>query len=117
MRGTGNVLLAFVAVLLSVSSLGLTPKQRASAERISLLARTAKGRRELAIEHARLYARPFAELMDNNAAAEQKEQGEGFDIPFYPGNSTVYDPTKSSTFKVVPHQVWELIRIFEPRRC
>ena len=49
--------------------------------------------------------------MDNNAAAEQKEQGEGFDIPFYPGNSTVYDPTKSSTFKVVPHQVWELIRI------
>ena len=70
-----------------------------------MLARTARGQRELAMEHARLFAHPFAELIDSNAATEQKEQGEGFDIPFYPGNSTVFDPTKSSTFSVVPHQV------------
>lgn len=70
-----------------------------------MLARTARGQRELAMEHAKYFSLPFSELIDDNAAAEQKEQGEGFEIPFYPGNSTVYDPTKSSTFNVVPHQV------------
>ncbi len=104
-RMTGHCLLALVTVLLSVSCLGLTPKQRAAAERISMLARTARGQRELAMEHSRLFAHPYSELIDSNAAAEQQEQGEGFDIPFYPGNSTVYDPLKSSTFTVVPHAV------------
>ena len=105
-RMTGHCLLALVTILLSVSCLGLTPKQRAAAERISLLARTARGQRELAMEHSRLFAHPYSELIDSNAAAEQQEQGEGFDIPFYPGNSTVYDPLKSSTFTVVPHAVF-----------
>ncbi len=79
----------------------ISPKQKAAAERISLLARSAQGRKELEIEHFNY----FSSLMDSNAAAEQQEQGEGFEIPFYPGNSTVYDPLKSSTFTVVPHAV------------
>jgi len=60
------------------------------------------------MEHSRLFAHPYSELIDSNAAAEQQEQGEGFDIPFYPGNSTVYDPLKSSTFTVVPHAAFML---------
>lgn len=72
----------------------------AAAERIALLARTEAGRAEL---HDRL----SQSLVENSAeaAAEQKEQGEGFAIKFVPANSTVYDPDQSKTFKVVPHQV------------
>jgi hypothetical protein len=105
MAASGKMLRSSVVFLLLASSVAMTPKQRAAAERISLLARTARGQRELAMEHAKYFQLPFSQLIDDNAAAEQKEQGEGFDIPFYPGNSTVYEPTKSSTFTVVPHQV------------
>jgi hypothetical protein len=40
--------------------------------------------------------------------AVKERQGAGFKIAFYPGNSTVYDPTKSKTFKVVPKQMFLL---------
>ncbi len=47
------------------------------------------------------------ELVEDAATAkeEQQNQGAGFKIQFDPKNSSVYDPTKSSTFKVVPNQV------------
>ena len=35
-------------------------------------------------------------------------QGAGFKIAFYPGNSTVYNPLVSKTFKVVPKQMFLL---------
>ena len=38
----------------------------------------------------------------------KKRQGAGFKLAFYPGNSTVYDPLRSKTFKVVPKQMFLL---------
>ena len=85
------------------SCLTLSPKQKAAAERISLLARSSQGRKELEIEHFKY----FSSLMDSaaDAAQEQEQQGQGFEIPFYPGNSSVFEPSKSSTFSVVKHAV------------
>ncbi len=31
-----------------------------------------------------------------------------FDIPFYPGNSTVYQPERSATFRVAPNEMFYL---------
>ena len=47
------------------------------------------------------------ELVENaaQAKAEQEQQGKGFKIKFVPQNSSVYDPTASKTFKVIPNQV------------
>ena len=39
------------------------------------------------------------EMLDSSAPATT--QGKGFKIPFYPGNSTVFDPVKSKSFRVV----------------
>lgn len=72
------------------------------AQRLSMLARTEAGRREM---HSHL-----SELIENQAQAEaeQKEQGQGFDIAFVPANSSVYNPDASHTFKVVPKQAFQL---------
>jgi len=35
-------------------------------------------------------------------------KGAGFKVPFYPGNSTVYNPLVSTTFKVVPKAMFLL---------
>ena len=46
-------------------------------------------------------------------------QGKDFKIPFYPGNSTVFSPLKSKTFRVVPKQVCDLPRLVRehPQYC
>jgi len=72
------------------------------AQRLSMLARTEAGRAELSSH--------LSMLVENQAQAEaeQKEQGEGFDIAFVPANSSVYNPDNSHTFKVVPKQSFQL---------
>lgn len=78
------------------------PHNAQEAQRLSMLARTEAGRAEI---HTHL-----SELIENQAQAEaeQKEQGEGFDIAFVPANSTVYNPDLSHTFKVVPKASFQL---------
>jgi len=72
------------------------------AQRLSMLSRTELGRAELSSH--------LSKLVENQAQAEaeQKEQGEGFQIAFVPANSSVYNPDLSHTFKVVPKQAFQL---------
>ena len=102
-RFGGLLFTAALSLQFFISLVTASHQKNAALDRISMLARISKGQKELATQ---LSGRStFSKLIDNNAAAEQQEQGEGFTIPFYPGNSTVYDPLKSSTFAVVPHAV------------
>uniref|UniRef100_A0A7S0HDJ0 Peptidase A1 domain-containing protein n=1 Tax=Hanusia phi TaxID=3032 RepID=A0A7S0HDJ0_9CRYP len=76
-----------------------------------MLARSEEGRAELQGRVASLMANGyFTSLIENTAQAEadQEAQGDGFTIAFVPQNSSVYNPDKSSTFKVVPHQAFML---------
>ena len=81
----------------------LSAQRAAAAERIAMRARSAEGRQELLMDSHRYHT----ELVENQAQAkqEQEEQGAGFKIKFVPQNSSVYDPTDSKTFKVIPNQV------------
>ena len=47
-------------------------------------------------------------LLDKRAAAEGGGEGGGAVEPFYPQNSTVYQPQKSKTFSVVPKAMFLL---------
>ena len=82
---------------LHCGSTGWTAGSSAAAQ-----AREAKGLREIRNGFA------FAQLIDANAYREQEEHGEGFEYPFYPGNSSTFDPDKSKTFKVVPSEAFKL---------
>jgi hypothetical protein len=106
-----------------VEAIQLSTYERKVAERIVLLASTEQGRTEL---HSQLlWAGDQGDIVnnDNSAGPQTKQilsdgapatkQGAGFKVPFYPGNSTVFDPLKSKTFRVVPKQVYpELDEIF-----
>ncbi|KAJ1471545.1 hypothetical protein T484DRAFT_1843650 [Baffinella frigidus] len=48
------------------------------------------------------------ELLEEDLTGVQSKQGAGFKIAFYPKNSTVFDPMKSKSFRVVPKQMFLL---------
>ena len=104
----------------SADAVALTIAERKAAEDLVMLASTAQGRSEL---HAQLswaaqqesaddsdyFKNTRRKLLSDNSPATQ---GAGFKVPFYPKNSTVFDPLKSKTFRVVPKQV---IRVIETK--
>lgn len=113
-----NILLIYVLFSVSqkdVQAIQLSLTERKSAERVVLLSSTEQGRTEL---HSQLaWADDQGDIASNsNSPGQTKKQilsdsssgakqGTGFKVPFYPGNSTVFDPLKSKTFRVVPKQV------------
>ena len=120
--GFRNFLLIYSIFSLCLSScihaVQLTAAERKAAEAVVLLASTEQGRTEL---HSQLaWADDQGDLVSphnsNNQARKQMlsdgspatTQGKGFKVPFYPGNSTVFDPLKSKTFRVVPKQMFLL---------
>jgi len=106
-------LLAAAAVC--TSGFRVSPHKNEAAERIAAKARSAAGRQELLMMSQQYHT----ELVENaaQAKAEQEQQGKGFKIKFVPQNSSVYDPTASKTFKVIPNQVTLPLPIFFSQRA
>jgi hypothetical protein len=109
----------------------MSPSERDAAERIAMISHSQAAREKLQTllevdqidpgAHARA---PLLSMLtgvgsdaDVASGAEEwtsmldkvtKRQGAGFKLAFYPGNSTVYNPPASKTFKVVPKQMFLL---------
>jgi hypothetical protein len=103
----------------SADAVALTNAERKAAEDVVMLASTAQGRSEL---HAQLSWAAHQESGGDSGFLRNKRrkllsddspatQGAGFKVPFYPKNSTVFDPLKSKTFRVVPKQVTRIIQL------
>jgi hypothetical protein len=97
------VALAAALLLLDVTQAMLTPDERQVAEEIALSAyegrlKLESGRRLLS-EEQWTEDRQDEEMLASSAP--KTTQGKGFKIPFYPGNSTVFNPQKSKSFRVV----------------
>ena len=114
-----------VAILLACLLVGsthgysLSPSEVALAEEVALRAHTEAGSavlgsrigsRGLLSEEGEGSSRSSSEWEEARAEVQVEEmldsspkttQGKGFKIPFYPGNSTVFNPQKSKTFRVV----------------
>lgn len=97
------ILSVIAAAAVGTNGFRVTAYKNEAAERIAEKARSAAGRQELLMMSERYHM----ELVENaaQAKAEQEQQGKGFKIKFVPQNSSVYDPTTSTTFKVIPNQV------------
>jgi hypothetical protein len=97
------VALAAAMLLLGVTQAMLTPDERQVAEEIALSAyegrlKLESGRRLLSEEQ---WTDDTQEEEMLDSSAPKTTQGKGFKIPFYPGNSTVFSPQKSKSFRVV----------------
>ena len=107
----------------------LSASERVAAERIAELAQTDEGIATLqqllstnAMNHdtqplsgvgrgtfkAEAYGGEEEELLEEELTAVDSKQGKGFKLAFYPKNSTVFDPMKSKSFRVVPKQMFLL---------
>mmetsp|Transcript_13271 Transcript_13271/g.30524 ORF Transcript_13271/g.30524 Transcript_13271/m.30524 type:complete len:585 (-) Transcript_13271:197-1951(-) len=99
------------------NSLSLSPSERDAAERIAEMTSSDQGRealQELLQDEDQHSSSMFGMLSGVGSHREQlsssssSSAASGFKIPFYPKNSTVYDPTKSKSFHVVPKQMFLL---------
>jgi hypothetical protein len=94
--------LVAVVLLLDVTQAMLTPAERRLAEEIALSAY--EGRPKLESGRRLLSEDTWTDMQIEeklDGDGPKTTQGKGFKIPFYPGNSTVFSPQKSKSFRVV----------------
>eukprot|EP00286_Rhodomonas_abbreviata_P028232 CAMPEP_0181315084 /NCGR_PEP_ID=MMETSP1101-20121128/15175_1 /TAXON_ID=46948 /ORGANISM="Rhodomonas abbreviata, Strain Caron Lab Isolate" /LENGTH=528 /DNA_ID=CAMNT_0023422245 /DNA_START=168 /DNA_END=1754 /DNA_ORIENTATION=+ len=75
-----------------------------------MLAQTEYGRQQLQdlLSSDNVRGEDLEMLSGAGGGGASTREGKGFKIPFYPGNSTVFDPMKSKTFRVVPKAMFLL---------
>ncbi len=108
------LLLAALAATASIdlaSAIQLSPSERMAAEHITMLSQTHFGREYLQslLSKEEVTRQELEYLSGVGGRMHQEEEmldaatreGKGFKIPFYPKNSTVFNPLKSTTFRVV----------------
>eukprot|EP00282_Hemiselmis_andersenii_P034861 CAMPEP_0169453540 /NCGR_PEP_ID=MMETSP1042-20121227/14812_1 /TAXON_ID=464988 /ORGANISM="Hemiselmis andersenii, Strain CCMP1180" /LENGTH=571 /DNA_ID=CAMNT_0009565579 /DNA_START=32 /DNA_END=1747 /DNA_ORIENTATION=- len=120
MRSVPVLLLAVVVLAAGADGYALSPLERAAAEEIALKGHTEAGNVELGSGIGRGLlsseeegseweeARAEVQVEEMLDSSPKTTKGKGFKIPFYPGNSTVFNPQKSKTFRVVPKQMFLL---------